>query len=400
MRYEWLCASVFLTASLLSAAQVARRDSNASVLQDAAREIAAGRLADAENKLQLVLDSTPREYRARDLLGVVRVLQHREPEAEQCFRRVVREKADFAPAHAHLGLLYLQVSRAEEAVPQLREAISLDPARSDASEALVRILQDQAQAAATAGNFEKGLALLTDARRYAPGNADVELEFGTMALQMSLWQDAIEAFQQTLKLRKGKSDPIALYGLGRAFLGLWEFEDAQQQFARYVELRPDDVSGHCALGMTLAALEHLEEARAQFERAIALAPGQTESYFRLGLLDIDSKDLDAAARNLRHVLDREPKHAAALSALGRVSFAQKRYTEAVDLLQRAIANDGSLREAHYYLGLTFARMGRKQESDQQLEIATELEHGEAERRRAMFTLSPTAGGARASQPQK
>src|ERR1700730_4150404 len=138
MRYEWLCV-VLMTASMLSAAQVARRDSNGSELQDAARDIAAGKLADAENKLQPVLDSTPREYRARDLLGVVRVLQHREPEAEECFRRVIREKPDFSPAHAHLGLLYLQMSRSEEAVPQLREAISLDSARSDASYALVCI---------------------------------------------------------------------------------------------------------------------------------------------------------------------------------------------------------------------------------------------------------------------
>jgi tetratricopeptide (TPR) repeat protein len=387
-----------MTASMLSAAQVASRDSNGSELQDAARDIAAGKLADAENKLQPVLDSTPREYRARDLLGVVRVLQHREPEAEECFRRVIREKPDFSPAHAHLGLLYLQMSRSEEAAPQLREAISLDSARSDASDALVRILQDQAQAAATAGDFKKGLARLTEARKYAPDNADVQLEFGTMALQMSLWQDAIDGFQQTLKLRK--DDPIALYSLGRAFLGLWKFEDARQQFTRYVEVRPEDASGHCALGMTLAALEHLEEARAQFERAIALTPEQTESYFRLGLLDLDAKDLDAAAKNLRHVLDLEPNHAAALAALGRVSYAQKRYSDAVDLLERAIANDGSSREAHYYLGLTFARMGRKQESDQQLQIATELEHGEAERRRAIFTLGPTAGDAPASQPQK
>jgi tetratricopeptide (TPR) repeat protein len=398
MRCEWLCAGVFLAASVLSGAQVARGNDNASVMQDAAGEIAAGKLAQADNKLQLVLDSTPREYRARDLLGVVRVLEHREAEAEQCFRRVIREKSDFAPAHAHLGLLYLQMSRPEEAALHLREAIRLDPARSDASDALVRILQDQAQAAASTGNFEKGRALLTDARKYAPDNADVQLEFGTMALQMSLWQDAIDAFQQTLKLRN--SDPIALYGLGRAFLELWKFEDARQQFARYVEARPDDASGHCALGMTLAALERLEEARAEFQRAIALAPEQTESYFRLGLLDIDSKNLDAAASNLQRVLEREPNHAAAFAALGRVSFAQKHYPEAVDLLQRAIANDGALREAHYYLGLTFARMGRKPESDQQLQIATELEHGEAERRRAMFTLNPAAGDGSASPPRK
>ena len=108
---------------------------------------------------------------------------------------------------------------------------------------------------------------------------------------------------------------MALYSLGRAFLGEWKFEDARQQFARYVEARPDDASGHCALGMTLAALEHTQEAREQFERSIALAPEQTESYFRLGLIELNVKDLDDAATNFRHVLTRDSKHAGALSAL-------------------------------------------------------------------------------------
>ena len=148
-------------------------------------------------------------------------------------------------------------------------------------------------------------------------------------------------------------------------------------------LRPDDAAGHCALGMTFAALEHLPEAQDQFERSIALDPEQTESYFRLGLIELNMKDLDDAAKNFRQVLAHDPKHSGALSALGRVAFEQKRYPDAIDLLQRAIAGDDSLREAHYYLGLTFARVGRKEESTNQLEIATRLEHDEAQRRRAV-----------------
>jgi tetratricopeptide (TPR) repeat protein len=48
---------------------------------------------------------------------------------------------------------------------------------------------------------------------------------------------------------------------------------------------------------------------------------------------------------------------------GESSFEQKGYTDAIDLLQRALAIDDSLREAHYYLGLTFVRVGRKQEAE-------------------------------------
>lgn len=372
----------------MSAAQVSHQTSSPSLLQDAALQDAAqaitdGKLSRAEVDLQSVLRAAPADYRALDLLGVVRIFQKHEMEAEKLFRRAIQKKPDFAPARAHLGLLYVQMGRQEEAAPQLREAVRLDPARSDASAALVRILQDQARAASATRDSEKALALLMDARSYAPDNPELNSELGTIALQLSLWQDAVEAFRRTLKMRQ--DDPLALYNLGRAFMGLSRFENAQQQFAQYVALRPDDASGHCALGMTLAALEHVPEARKQFQRSIALAPAQTESYFRLGLIDLDAKDLDEAARNLHHVLAREPSHAGALSALGEVAFEQKRYPEAIDLLKKALAGDESLREAHYYLGLTFARVGRKEEAEAQLQIATRLEHDEAERRRIAFS---------------
>ena len=399
VRNKFLSGGILLFSSLISAAQVSHQNSNLSLLQDAAQAITAGKLSRAEGDLQSVLRTAPDDYRALDLLGVVRVLQQREIAAEKVFRLAVQKKPDFAPARAHLGLLYVQMGRPEEAVPELREAVRLDPARSDASGALVRILQDQARAASAAGDSEKALALLMDARKYAPDNPDVSFEIGTIALQMSLWRDAVEAFQRMLKMRE--DDPLTLYNLGRAFMGLSQFEDARQQFARYVAVRPDDASGYCALGMTLAALEHVPDARKQFERSIALAPAQTESYFRLGLIDLDAKDLDEAARNLHQVLAREPKHGGALSALGRVAFEQKRYADAMDLLQEAIASDESLREAHYYLGLTFARMGRKEDADAQLQIATRLEHEESEQRRTLFRIQDGAVlDPHNSQPQK
>jgi tetratricopeptide (TPR) repeat protein len=374
----------------MAVAQVPTPSSTTALLQDAAQALSAGKLTRAETDLLTVLRTAPADYRALDLLGVVRVLQHRDAEAEQLFRRAVQKNADFAPAHAHLGLLYLQKGRADDAVPQLREALRIDSSRTDASDALVQVLQDQSKTAAAAGDSGRSLALLREARNYAPDNPDVQFEFGTVALQLSLWQDAIAAFQQTSNLRQ--NDPVALYSLGRAFLGEWKFEDARQQFARYVEARPDDSSGHCALGMTLAALENTQEAREQFERSIVLAPEQTESYFRLGLIELNVKELDEAATNFRQVLARDSKHTGALSGLGRVAFEQKHYSDAIDLLQRAIACDDSLREAHYYLGLTLVRVGRKEEADTQLQIATRLEHDEAQHRREVLRIQDGAGG--------
>jgi tetratricopeptide (TPR) repeat protein len=389
VRNKLFCGGLLLLSSLMLAAQVPSQSALASLLQDAAQAMTEGKLSLAEKDLQSVLRAAPQDYRALDLLGVVRALQQREPEAEEFFRQAIQKKPDFAPACAHLGLRYVQRGHTEEAVPLLREALRIDPSRHDASDALVRILQDQAHAAVQSEDYTKALTLLTEAEKYAADNPDLRFEVGTVELQLSLWENAVESFQRSLQLRS--NDPLAVYDLGRAFMGQSRFEEARQQFARYVEARPNDASGHCALGMTLAALESLPEARQQFQQSIALAPEQTESYFRLGLVDLESKDLDAATRNLREVLSRDSKHDGALSALGRVAFEQKRYSEAIDFLQRAIAGDDLLREAHYYLGLTFARIGRKEDADHQLQIATQLEHDEAQHRRTVLRIQDVDG---------
>src|ERR1700678_3369123 len=292
-RFRWTCTLIVM-AMLTRPVQLVAQNVIATRLQHAAQFLAAGNKERAEDELQSVLRASPEEYRALDLLGVIRVLQHRESDAEDLFRQVVQIKPDFASGHAHLGLLYWQTNRPEEAVAQLREAVRLDRARTDASAALVQIWRDQARAASKTGDSSMAMARLIDARKLAPKNADVQFEFGMAALQMSLWEDAIVACRQTLQLRK--DDPMAVWGLGRAFMGQSKFEESRQQFARYIALRPDDSAGHCALGMALAALERSAEARTQFEQSIALTPQQIESSFRLGLLDLDSNDLNAAAK--------------------------------------------------------------------------------------------------------
>ena len=369
-------------AALLS--QTASRPSADAELQDAAKELSAGKLDQAERDLQSVLRLNPGDYRALDLLGVVRVLQHQEAKAEKLFEQAVKAKPDFAPAHAHLGLLYMQLGRTQEAVPELQQALRLDPARTDVARALVHILQDQAKAASDAGDWNGALGFLMEARKDAPDNADVQYEFAMVAHKLSLDDDAIEAFQQTLKLRK--NDALAVYNLGFALMNRGRVDDARQQFAQYVQLRPDDSSGYCALGMALATLERADDARAQFQRSIALDPKQSESYYRLGLLDLDAGDYDAAALDLHKALERQPNDARALAALGRVEFEQKHYPEALALLQQAVGQDDSLREAHYDLGLTLARMGRKQESDEQLATAARLEQEQKEQSRNLVRI--------------
>jgi tetratricopeptide (TPR) repeat protein len=357
---------------------------NLALIKDAAQSMAAGNLDKAEVELKTVLAENPSEYRALNLLGIVRAQQHREPEAEQLFKRAIAQKPDFASAHVDLGLLFVQTKRQDEAVAEFKEAVRLDPSRNDAVSPLLNIWRTQATDAAQKGDLEKALAVLIQAHKMAPQDADVGFEFGMVALRMSLLPDAVQAFEQVLTVRK--DDPNAIYGLGRAQMGLNKYQDARESFDRYIQLRPKDASGHYALGFALQALQQNMDARRQFEQSIDLQPLQTESYFQLGLMDLEDNNLESAASRFSRVLGRDPKHAGALTGMGRVEFQRKNYPKAAELLQRAVAADPSLREAHYYLGMSYARFGKKDDSEKELQVASQLEHEEVEKRRVVIKI--------------
>ena len=346
-------------------------------IKSAAAALAAGDAQRAENELTAILQSSPNDVHALNLLGILRAQQQRNAEAEELFKKAIGVQPDYASPHAGLGLLYLQMGKDDLAIPALQDALKIDPGRKDAQTALVSLWRAQAHTAVQSGKLEKALALLIDARKLDPPNFDVQFDFGMVALRMSLFPDAVDAFEAALKARP--DDPQALYGLGRSKIALAKFDGARQTFERYVLLRPDDASGHYALGFTLQALQRTPEARAEYEQSITLQTQQTESYYQLGLLDLDAGSRRTAAQQFDRVLKRAPQHAGALTGMGEIRFQEKNYDEAISFLTKAIASNPKLREAHYYLGLTDARVGRKEDSEKELAIASQIEHEEVEK---------------------
>jgi tetratricopeptide (TPR) repeat protein len=371
------------TGLLLALATVALAQSsarNVSLIQSAGKAIVAGDLTRAETELQMVLSADAKEFRARNLLGVVRAQQKREAEAERVFKQVIQEQPGFAGAYVNLGLLYVQIGKRGKAVTEFQHALQLEPARTDARDALVEALRADAASALQAEQAEKALSLLIRARKANPRDPDVLFEFGMVALRMQLLPDSVQALQESLALR---DDARTVYALGRAQMALAKFAEAAPLFQRYVFLRANDATGHYALGVTLESLQRTAEARKQFEESARLQPEQTEAYFRLGLMDQEDNNFDGAGIRFERVLQRDPQHAGALTGMGRLAFQRKEYQAAVELFLRAIQSDKMVRPAHYYLGLTYSRLGRKEDSEKELAIAAQLERDDLDSRRML-----------------
>lgn len=378
-------------------AQTTETADNTERLRSAAQALVHGDLQRAEDDVQLVLAANPESYRAINLLGIIRVQQHRPAEAEELFQKIVRTRPEYAAAHVSLGLLYAETNRKEQAIAELELALKIEPGRQDAAKPLVELLRAQAKLSLAENNLEKSLSFLIRARNVSPTNPDLNYEFGIVALRMSLFEDARIAFDQVLNSRP--ADANAIYGLARAQMGLAKIPAARELLQKYVQLRPDDPTGHFGLGLVSHMLEMPDESRKQFERSIELQPEQTEAYVQIGFLDLEANDFDHATYRFEETLQRAPQNAGALLGQGRVAFQRKEYSKAEVFLQAALAADPAIREAHYYLGLTYARLGKTTESSEELAIATRLDREDLDRQRVIMKLLDPAEAEALERPR-
>ena len=143
-----LLALVSVILLFLSCYKCASAQALPPTVRDAATALAAGDLKHAETELQSILKTAPMNVHALNLLGIVRVQQKRESEAEALFKQAITLQPEFAGAQASLGLLYVQMAKNDLAIPRLQEALRLDPGREEARAALIVIWRGQARIAA------------------------------------------------------------------------------------------------------------------------------------------------------------------------------------------------------------------------------------------------------------
>lgn len=245
------------------------------------------------------------------------------------------------------------------------------------------------QAAITAekeDHLERSLSYWMRAKKIQPENPEILLGFGRVCLKMDLLDDAEAALTKAAGLRP--DDPSYLYALGSANVGKKQFEAAQKIFEKLVEKNPRDSQVQYALGSVLYLEGHLSEAAVHFAESVRLQPNQLASYYYLALIARDQGNEAGAIQKLETLLQQYPDHAPSREALGELLMSAHQYPEAKSNLEKAVRLDPKSIKANYQLGLLLSRMGKKEESDKQLEIAKSLRTEDQASRLQLRLLDP------------
>ena len=147
------------------------------------------------------------------------------------------------------------------------------------------------------------------------------------------------------------------YGIGLFLQG--DLKGAAAAFQKVTEADPANPDGWVNIGRAAVQEGDMERARRILETALSLKPDLARAnYFYARVLRADGNYV-AAADRLRNVLAQYPRDRVALNDLGRVLFLQRKYDEAVHVLDQVLGVDPEDLQAHYNLMLCYSGLGNE-----------------------------------------
>jgi tetratricopeptide (TPR) repeat protein len=181
--------------------------------------------------------------------------------ADKLYRRVLERTPGDISALQLLGVLRAQQRRFAEAEPLLTKAAAGDPANPDVQNNLANVLMELGRIGEAAERFRQALAL-------RPAFPEAYYNLGRALRRQERMEEAIAAYQAALELRPDYRDAM----LNLADLLRSTPAAAIELLERLLALHPRDSEAHSLLASSLRQVGRIPEAMAHFDQALSLNP--------------------------------------------------------------------------------------------------------------------------------
>ena len=272
--------------------------------------------------------------------------------------------ATFAAAQSTTGAASMDLSPAAQSIAAARKTIGDKPAEYAGYNLLAAALVRRAQEAFDVGFYAQGEEAVKKSLAIAPNNFDAEKIQVSILLGEHEYSAALEAAKT---LNKRVPDDVMVYGLlTDANVELGNYKDAEIAAQWMLNLRPGNLPALTRAAQLRELFGDTEGAYELMEMAYQSTPptdvGERAWILtQMGQLRLASGSTNAAEKLFQQALTCFPYYPSALGNLSQVRITQKRYAEAVVLLQQryqAIPQAENL----YDLAETLQLVGRDSEA--------------------------------------
>lgn len=362
-----------------------------------------GRFTDAAVALEGLLREVPESFEVHELLGLVYSAQSQNGKANPHLDKAVRLKPNSAAARMNLAINLVQLGKLAPAEGEFKKALELEPQNYDANHNLGELY-------VRAGKVEAATRYLEQAQHINPGSADNGYDLSLAYLVTGRLADARQLLQGLLE-RKDSAELHNLLGEVEEKDG--KFVAAANEYELAAHLDPSesnlfDWGGELLLHRTLdPAIQVFQDAAAHYPNSARVAIGLGIAYYARGNYDEAVKSLlkaadlsprdarvypflsrayDSSPSQAEEVITRFRRYAEQEAGNGRAQYyyamslwkgkrAQDPHLDLAQiarLLEKAIALDASLAEAHLQLGNLYSDQQKYAEAIPEYQRALQL----------------------------
>jgi TolB-like protein/Flp pilus assembly protein TadD len=179
------------------------------------------------------------------------------------------------------------------------------------------------------------------------------------------WQKAIQYFQEAIK--KDPDYAAAYAGMGSHYL--WQapakvnMPKAKAAALKALELDATLPEAYAVLGSVKLYFEwDWAGARKEFEQALRFDPGNAQAHFRYSQYLAAMGRLEKAIATAKRARELDPLSTLVSHYVGRLYYFDRQYERAVGEFKRTLELDPNYGFAHFFLALTYDKMGRQDEA--------------------------------------
>jgi tetratricopeptide (TPR) repeat protein len=294
-------------------------------------------------------------------------------EAVRDFQQFLRLQPGSAEGYFNLGLALQSAGQLPEALAALHKAASLQPGLRGIH-LFTGIVNYKLNHLAAAHD-----ELLRETRLEAK-NAAGWMWLGVVELAQGQPESAASRLDKAAALDPTNLD--ILYHRGRAHLLI-----SKKSYAAMFKLSPDSWRVHEVLGQADAEAFRTDDAIAEFRLALRAAPHQPGLNEELGDALWTAGNLQEADDAYSEETKIDAANAVALYKLGSLRVTRDDATGGVPLLERALALDPTISDAHYYLGKGEATLNKDELAIEHFRLATNPQGSEELRIMAWYQLA-------------
>jgi len=189
---------------------------------------------------------------------------------------------------------------------------------------------------------------------------------GSAAAAAGAWRPVVEAQD-----RERWND----WGIGLLLQG--DLKGAEYAFTRTTEADPAYADGWLNVARALVTEGETERARPFVAKALALAPGLPRALFFGAMIDKAAGDYPAALAALSAVDAKYPRDRVVIDQIARLLFLEKRYAEALKVLDRVCEIDPEDLQMHYTAMLCWRALGDAQRAEREAALFRRFKADEA-----------------------